>query len=83
MKTCPDCGERVYNLGCVNCNEAAYIEEQERLNALDPPFIRCDAKHPQSHVQCQRKADHEGPHEAQEINCWIWKSTQVRPSAQS
>lgn len=34
MKTCPDCGERVYNLGCVNCNEMAYIEEQERLNAL-------------------------------------------------
>lgn len=31
MKTCPDCGERVYNLGCVNCNEPAYIEEQERL----------------------------------------------------
>ena len=33
-KTCPDCGERVYNLGCVNCNEAAYIEEQERLTQL-------------------------------------------------
>jgi hypothetical protein len=31
MKTCPDCGERVYNLGCVNCNEMAYIEEQEML----------------------------------------------------
>ena len=26
MKTCPDCGERVYSLGCVNCNEADYIE---------------------------------------------------------
>jgi hypothetical protein len=39
MKTCPDCGERVYNLGCVNCNEAAYIEEQERLTELSdaPP----------------------------------------------
>ena len=34
MKTCPDCGERVYKLGCVNCNEAAYIEEQRQLNAL-------------------------------------------------
>lgn len=31
MKTCPDCGERVYSLGCVNCNEAAYIEEQIML----------------------------------------------------
>lgn len=34
MKTCPDCGERVYNLGCVNCNESAYIDEQERLTDL-------------------------------------------------
>ena len=34
MKTCEDCGERVYNLGCVNCNEPAYIEEQEMLTEL-------------------------------------------------
>lgn len=34
MKTCRDCGERVYNLGCTNCNEMAYIDEQERLNNL-------------------------------------------------
>jgi hypothetical protein len=34
MKTCPDCGERVYNLGCVNCNEADYIEEQIVLDAI-------------------------------------------------
>lgn len=33
-KTCPDCGERVYNHGCVNCNEIAYIHEQARLTAL-------------------------------------------------
>lgn len=26
MKTCENCGERVYSLGCVNCNEADYIE---------------------------------------------------------
>lgn len=31
METCPDCGERVYSLGCTNCNEEAYIEEQEYL----------------------------------------------------
>ena len=31
MNTCPDCGERVYGLGCTNCNEAAYIEEQIAL----------------------------------------------------
>jgi len=28
MKTCPDCGSRVYNLGCTWCNEEAYIAEQ-------------------------------------------------------
>ena len=33
MKTCPDCGERVYNVGCVNCNEAAYIQEQREMDA--------------------------------------------------
>lgn len=32
MKTCPDCGCRVYSLGCVNCNESDYIEEQETLD---------------------------------------------------
>lgn len=47
MRTCPDCGERVYNLGCVNCNEVAYIEEQERMTDLygsdDPPSEPTDA----------------------------------------
>jgi hypothetical protein len=28
-KTCDDCGERVYGLGCTWCNEAAYITQQE------------------------------------------------------
>jgi len=27
--TCPDCGCRVYEHGCVNCNEADYIERQD------------------------------------------------------
>lgn len=26
MKACPECGCRVYALGCVNCNETDYIE---------------------------------------------------------
>lgn len=34
MKTCENCGSRVYNLGCVNCDEEAYIEEQECLTDL-------------------------------------------------
>jgi len=39
VKTCPDCGERVYKLGCVNCNEDAYIAEQEMLtDAADEPL---------------------------------------------
>lgn len=29
MRTCENCGCRVYSLGCVNCDEEAYIEEQE------------------------------------------------------
>lgn len=33
MKVCPDCGERVYRLGCVNCDEDAYIEEQAGFDA--------------------------------------------------
>jgi len=35
MKTCENCGERVYALGCVSCNESAYMlaaemREEER-----------------------------------------------------
>jgi hypothetical protein len=28
MKTCEDCGERVYKMGCVNCNDIDYINAQ-------------------------------------------------------
>lgn len=31
MKTCDNCGSRVYDLGCVNCDEVNYIDEQEML----------------------------------------------------
>lgn len=34
MKTCPDCGERVYSLGCVNCEEKAYIDQQAVFDAI-------------------------------------------------
>lgn len=30
-ETCPNCGCRVYRLGCVNCDEPAYIDEQVLL----------------------------------------------------
>lgn len=29
MKTCENCGERVYGLGCVNCDEQAYMDAAE------------------------------------------------------
>lgn len=35
MKTCENCGCAVYNLGCINCDEMAYIEEQDAMTARD------------------------------------------------
>lgn len=58
METCENCGERVYNLGCVNCNEPAYIEEQERLTDLygsDEPAQSVDAVHDSGELP---QADH-------------------------
>ena len=31
-KTCPDCGCRVYEYGCVNCNEQDYTDMEEYEN---------------------------------------------------
>jgi hypothetical protein len=42
MKTCEDCGERVYSLGCTNCNEVAYIEAGECYDP--PPCAACEIK---------------------------------------
>lgn len=39
MKTCGNCGERVYSLGCVNCDEEKYIAEQIR-NGEQPDYER-------------------------------------------
>lgn len=40
MKTCEDCGCRVYSNGCVNCNEAHYIDDQYAdLGMETPPII--------------------------------------------
>ena len=35
MKTCENCGSKMFNLGCINCNEADYIEEQLNQDAKD------------------------------------------------
>ena len=37
MKTCENCGSRVYSLGCVSCDEENYIAEQESLTAREYP----------------------------------------------
>jgi hypothetical protein len=56
MKTCPDCGERVYNLGCTNCNEAAYIEEQAMLTDLQyPPAARGKAQTVEAKARPRRR----------------------------
>lgn len=55
MKTCPDCGERVYNFGCTNCNESAYIEEQEMLTDLIYGQATSD---PRCHLCGDRKSKH-------------------------
>jgi hypothetical protein len=34
MKTCEDCGCRVYEYGCVNCNEQDYIDMQAYYDDL-------------------------------------------------
>lgn len=52
MKTCSDCGCRVYDLGCVNCHEAAYIARQCHELGLcarcgfDVDDCRCDEIQP-------------------------------------
>ena len=44
MRACPDCGCRVYGLGCVNCHEEAYIEEQAWLDDVrrEPTVLAVD-----------------------------------------
>lgn len=41
MKTCPDCGCRVHEYGCINCNEADYIDMQNLDDILNQPCGRC------------------------------------------
>lgn len=43
MNTCPNCGCRVYQLGCVNCDEMAYIDQQDVLAQIeDDERRRCE-----------------------------------------
>lgn len=35
-KTCPDCGSRIFEYGCVNCNEQDYITMQGCYDEPEP-----------------------------------------------
>lgn len=39
-KTCEDCGSRIFEHGCVNCNESDYISMQE-----DPVLVSQQQRH--------------------------------------
>ena len=32
-QSCENCGSRVYSLGCVNCDEINYINQQNEFNS--------------------------------------------------
>lgn len=40
MKSCPDCGCRVYNGHCVNCHEETYIDYQSQQNDEPTAFSK-------------------------------------------
>ena len=50
MKTCEDCGSKVYSGYCVNCNEDHYIEKQ---------YIEQDMEVPETISQKARQDDKE------------------------
>lgn len=55
MKTCPDCGCRVYRHGCVNCDEDVYIalqaaEDQDWPNSSDKSSSREQRAHESAQV---------------------------------
>jgi len=33
-ETCENCGSRIFNLGCVNCNEDDYINEGDEYEKI-------------------------------------------------
>lgn len=42
MKTCENCGCRVYSNGCVNCNEELYILDQYYEQGMELPDENSD-----------------------------------------
>ena len=39
-KTCEDCGSRIFEYGCVNCNEQDYIDMQGAYDKPENPNTR-------------------------------------------
>lgn len=39
METCEECGSRIYNLGCINCNEMDYVNEQAEWDAFNSEMM--------------------------------------------
>lgn len=46
MKTCENCGCRVDSLGCVNCNEMDYIDQQAWFDMLAEAERKSDFPQP-------------------------------------
>jgi hypothetical protein len=40
MKTCPDCGSKVYDGICENCQEELHIYENQILQETEEPFTQ-------------------------------------------
>ena len=60
MSRCENCGERVYSLGCVNCNELAYIKQQDQLFDEEqnmPDNLWWGYRHTSGSVQAKRYFD--------------------------
>lgn len=63
-KFCDDCGSKVFNLGCINCNEEAYIAEQAQMNG-DARCNYCDGQMP---CYCERPVNMQSPEQEAEID---------------
>lgn len=56
MKTCEDCGCRIYEYGCVNCNEADYIEMQGEYDEVEMACRACFGPCGRCHEESQLAA---------------------------
>lgn len=57
MKTCENCGSRVYSLGCTWCDEWNYIAEQEELTNEPPVYVSDEPRRFADIVPSRRNSD--------------------------